>query len=92
MPTRETIRTPSKFIATLRRVADALERERPVRIQLAGKRLTVPATAAMSIEYEVEDGEAELELQFKWREDGEERAPNSAARATPKKQPRKRKG
>ena len=45
------------FVATLRRVADALERGESVRIQVAGRRFTVPASAALSIEHEVEGGE-----------------------------------
>jgi len=55
------------FVATLRRVADALERGESVRIQVAGRRFTVPAAAALSIEHEVEGGEEELELQLKWK-------------------------
>jgi amphi-Trp domain-containing protein len=59
--------TPRTFAETLRRVADALERGEAVRIQVAGKRFTVPATASLSIEHEAEGGAEELELQLKWR-------------------------
>lgn len=55
------------FIATLRRVADALERGEAVRIQVAGKRFSIPTSAELSIEHEVEGDEAELELQLRWR-------------------------
>ena len=70
MSDRDAERSCSKeeFIATLRRVADALESKEPVRIQVLGKRFTVPAGATFSIEHEVEGGEAELELQARWRE------------------------
>lgn len=64
----EKISNPTYFAATLRRVADAVERGESFRIQVAGHRLTVPADAVASIEHEVEDGQAELELQFRWEE------------------------
>ena len=56
-----------QFVATLRRVADAIEGGEGVRIQVAGKRFTVPATADLSIEHEAEGGDEELELQLRWR-------------------------
>ena len=70
MSDRDADRSCSKeeFIATLRRVADALESNEPVRIQVLGKRFTVPSTATFSIEHEVDGGEAELELQARWTE------------------------
>lgn len=55
-----------RFVETLRRLADALEAGEPFRIQVGGKRFTVPADAALSIEHEVADGDEELELQLKW--------------------------
>ncbi len=57
---------PERFIETLRRLADALERGEPFRIQVADARFTVPAGAALSIEHEAEDGDEELELQLEW--------------------------
>lgn len=56
-----------QFVATLRRVADSIEGGEAVRIQVAGKRFTIPATAELSIEHEAEGGEEELELQLRWR-------------------------
>lgn len=56
-----------QFIATLRRIADALENHEAFRIQVVNHRFTVPAEAELSIEHEVEDGSEELELQFKWK-------------------------
>ncbi|HWQ15996.1 MAG TPA: amphi-Trp domain-containing protein [Roseiflexaceae bacterium] len=56
-----------EFVAKLRRLADALERQQPFTIQVAGERFTVPADASISIEHErSEDGE-ELEFQLTWR-------------------------
>jgi amphi-Trp domain-containing protein len=62
--------SPTEFVSTLRRVADALERGESVRIQVAGKRFTVPASASLSIEHEAEGGQEELELQLRWRTEG----------------------
>ena len=61
-------RSPAEFIDTLRRLADALERGEPFRVQVEGKRFTVPRDAALSVEHEVaEDGAEELELQLRWQ-------------------------
>ena len=60
--------SPADFIDTLRRLADALERGEPFRVQVEGKRFTVPRDAALSVEHEVDDeGAEELELQLRWR-------------------------
>ena len=64
--------SPAQFIKTLRRLADALEADSAFRIQVLHKRFTIPRDAELSIEHEVEDGHAELELQLKWRVDVEE--------------------
>lgn len=56
-----------QFVATLRRVADALERREAVRIQVASQRFVVPKDALLSIEHEVEGDDEELELQLKWK-------------------------
>lgn len=57
---------PSRFVETLRRVADAIEAGEPFRVQVANARFTVPADAELSIEHEVEGGVEELELQLRW--------------------------
>jgi amphi-Trp domain-containing protein len=54
------------FVATLRRVADSIEEGDCVRIQIAGKRFTVPVDSELSMEYEAEGAQAELELKLKW--------------------------
>ncbi len=58
--------TPRQFAKTLRRIADAVERGGSFRIQIHGQRLTIPRAHTLSIEHEVEDGDAELELQVSW--------------------------
>ena len=55
-----------RFIETLRRITDALEKDESFRIQVAGERLTVPADAQLSVEHEREEGVQEVELQFRW--------------------------
>lgn len=59
--------TPNQFAATLRRVADAVEKGESVRVQVANARFTIPADAELSIEHEAEGGDEELELQLRWR-------------------------
>lgn len=56
----------AQFVKTLRRLADALEAGGSFRIQVLHERFTIPRDAALSIEHEVEDGHAELELQLRW--------------------------
>ena len=63
----ERIHNKDSFIATLRRLADALEKGEPFRIQVVNKRFTVPAGAELSIEHEAEGGDEELELQLRWK-------------------------
>jgi amphi-Trp domain-containing protein len=89
----ESIRSKAKFVLTLRRVADAIEGGKPVRIQVAGQRLLVPVDAVMSIEHEAEGGEEELELQLRWRSDSgaETRPAKPAKRKAPKRKAPKRK-
>ena len=50
----------------LRRLADCMETGRPFRIQVAGERITVPASAVFTIEHEREGSAEELEFQFTW--------------------------
>ncbi|HVM39489.1 MAG TPA: amphi-Trp domain-containing protein [Acidimicrobiia bacterium] len=57
----------TEFVAKLRRLADALEAERPFRIQIAGERFHVPRHAQISVEHERGDEEEEVEFQLKWR-------------------------
>ena len=59
--------TATEFAATLRRIADAVEKGEAVRIQVVNQRFTIPAGAALSIEHEAEGGEEELELQLRWK-------------------------
>ena len=56
----------SEIVAKLRRLADDLEAGENFEIQVAGERIYVPNRATFSIEHEREDGEEELEFQFKW--------------------------
>ena len=58
---------PEQFVATLRRIADAIEAKESFRIQVVNKRFTVPTGAELSIEHEAEDSDNELELHFRWK-------------------------
>jgi amphi-Trp domain-containing protein len=68
MATRDVERNYSvpEFAAKLRRLADALEADKPFRIQVAGQRVRVPKRAAISVEHERGDDEEEIEFQLKW--------------------------
>ena len=55
----------SQFVAKLRRFADALETGERFRIQVAGKRITVPTNALFNIEHERENEMEEIEFQIK---------------------------
>lgn len=55
-----------RFVETLRRIADALEKGEPFRIQVAGERITVPADCELLVEHERDDEIDEIELQFRW--------------------------
>jgi amphi-Trp domain-containing protein len=56
----------AEFVASLRRLADALEAGQPFRVQVAGKRFTAPASAELVIEHEVEGDEQELAFELRW--------------------------
>ena len=55
-----------RFVATLRRIAAAIEQGKRLRIQVAGERVSIPPDAAISIEHEREGTEEEIELQLRW--------------------------
>ena len=78
----EVVRSRARFVATLRRVADALERREVVQIQVAGKRISIPVKARFSIAHEVEGREAELEMQLSWQPESAPRHKPRAARKT----------
>jgi amphi-Trp domain-containing protein len=65
----ERIYDTKDVVAKLRRLADALEKERPFRIQIAGERIRVPARAVFSVEHEREEGEEVIEFQLSWSYD-----------------------
>ncbi len=56
-----------EFAAKLRRLADALETDKPFRIQVAGERIRVPKRAAISVEHEREGDSEEVEFQLRWK-------------------------
>mgnify|MGYP003990184281 FL=1 len=54
------------FVAKLRRLADSIEQNKRVRIQIAGERISVPPDAIFNIEHEREGDNEEIEFQMKW--------------------------
>ena len=62
----ERVYTHAEFVAKLRRLADAVEKNERFEIQVAGERIYVPADAVFSVEHERSDGEEEIEFQVKW--------------------------
>ena len=56
----------SEFIAKLRRLADAIEKDERFEIQIAGKRIYVPVRASFSIEHEKSSDSEEIEFQISW--------------------------
>jgi amphi-Trp domain-containing protein len=63
----EKIYSTKQFIAKLRRLADALEAGSRFSIQVAGKRIYIPADASISVEHERSEGTEEVELQLTWK-------------------------
>ena len=63
----ERMYSTTEVVAKLRRLADALEQDKPFRIQIAGERFWVPERAAFSIEHERDEDEEEVEFQLKWK-------------------------
>lgn len=59
------------FVAKLRRLADAIEKDERFMIQIAGERIYVPVRARFTIEHERSADEEEIEFQIKWRPDAE---------------------
>ena len=62
----ERIYSTADAVAKLRRLADALESDKPFRIQIAGERIRVPARGQFSIAHERGDNEEEIEFQLTW--------------------------
>lgn len=57
----------AEFVAKLRRLADAIERDERFEIQIAGERIYVPVRAEFTVEHERSADEEEIEFQVKWR-------------------------
>ena len=57
----------AQTVEKLRRLADCLEQGKAFEIMIGGERIYVPVRAEFNIEHEREDGEEEIEFQFKWK-------------------------
>jgi len=58
-----------QFVKKLRRLADCIEQGRRFQIQVAGERVSIPATAIINIEHERGVSSEELEFQLTWQFD-----------------------
>jgi amphi-Trp domain-containing protein len=59
---------PTKeVVAKLRRLADALEEEKSLEIQIAGERIYIPPYATVEFEYQREGEDEEVEIEVKWK-------------------------
>jgi amphi-Trp domain-containing protein len=54
------------YIVKIKRLVESLERGKAFTIQVKGKRIRIPANSKISIEYEKDGKENELEFQIKW--------------------------
>lgn len=53
--------------AKLRRLADALEKGEPFRIQVGGERVIIPPDAVFTIEHDRSGDSEEVEFEFSWK-------------------------
>ena len=51
----------------LRRLADALEKGESLRIQIKGKRISIPPSATVEFEHERKGNREEVEIELKWK-------------------------
>lgn len=63
---KEKILSKKVLIPKLRRWLEALERDESFTIQVKGKKIFVPASAKVSVEFESSREGKELEFQVKW--------------------------
>lgn len=56
-----------QFISKLLRFANALKKEKPFAIQIAGERIRIPAGSIINIEHERNSDFEEIEFQIKWK-------------------------
>ncbi len=54
------------YIAKIKRLIESLERGKSFTIQIKGRKIKIPANSQISIEYEKDGKENELEFQIKW--------------------------
>lgn len=55
------------LVAKLRRLVDALERDKVFVTQVSGRRVVVPRAAVYGIEHEREGGVEEIEFRIRWK-------------------------
>lgn len=63
----EKVYPKKEFVKKLRRLTDALEKDKKFNIQIAGERIYIPKEAIVNIEHEKGKSEEEIEFQIKWK-------------------------
>lgn len=66
----EKIYTRAQFVAKFKRLAEAVEGNKSISIQIAGERIFIPKNAIFNIEHERNASNEEIEFQFKWKHSG----------------------
>lgn len=59
--------SPTQFVDTLRRLADAIEAGESFRVQVQNARFTIPADASIVIEHERDGDDEEFALELQWK-------------------------
>lgn len=77
--------TAAQFAAKLRRLADAVESDRPFTIKVAGERMRIPADAKFNVEHERDGSVEELEFQLTWSSVRSRRSPTPVQRSPNRK-------
>ena len=58
--------TKKQTIKILERLVESLNKEKPFRIQIKGKKVYVPKEPLIEVEYEKEKEEEKIEIEIKW--------------------------
>ena len=58
--------TKKQTIKILKRLVESLNKEKPFRMQIKGKKVYVPKDSGIEIEYEKEKNEEKIEIEIKW--------------------------
>lgn len=63
------IYSKKQFIQKIKRLINALEKNKKFKITIKGETIIVPLNAIVSVEHERENGFEEIEFQIKWKKE-----------------------